>query len=133
MPTDVLIRDSLTEFILGRGAKREQLDLVLDGRDLSGLFKTVLGEHGYRPASVGDIPVQPGERVPAFLVEDRRAHFGWVFWEKFTDVKKRKLWGSVARNKKGDWAIQIPPTSSTHVYANIGMKILMETDRISTL
>jgi hypothetical protein len=38
----------------------------------------------------------------------------------------RKLWGSVVRNKKGDWAIQIPPTKPTTIYANPLLKIEMD-------
>jgi hypothetical protein len=73
--------------------------------------------------------VEIGERVPAFFIKETTAYFGWVFWEKFTDTKARKLWGSVIRNDKGDWAIQLPPTKPTPIYADVNQKIDMDADK----
>ena len=67
--------------------------------------------------------------APAFYVEDTTAYFGWVFWEKFTSAKRRKLWGSVVRNEKGDWAIQISPTKTTTIYVNEKLKTEMDIER----
>ena len=74
------------------------------------------------------INVQPGERVPAFLIEQRIAYFGWVFWEQFTSWKMRKLWGSVLKNRLGDWDIQIPASRPTVIYANESLKLEMDID-----
>ena len=70
------------------------------------------------------------ERVPALMIRDMRAYFGWVFVERFTEKKSRKLFGSVVRNKKGDWLVQMPSNSSERVYANLDLKIEMEAERL---
>lgn len=120
------VSEAFHDFITGTGAERTRLDLTLNGQDLTSQFLIELQHLRFLPMSVGDIDVKPGERVPAFLVQDRTAYFGWVFWEKFTEKKQRKLWGSVVRNKKGDWAIQIPPTKPTVLYANSAEKYTMD-------
>ena len=105
--------------------------LVLDGVGVVNTFIEELEKHGYKPTNVADVGLHPGERVPAFYVEDTTAHFGWVFWEKFTSAKLRKLWGSAIPNEKGDWAIQIFPTKRTTIYANPKLKMEMDIDRPS--
>jgi hypothetical protein len=67
--------------------------------------------------------------VPAFYIEGRTACFGWVFWEKFSSAKLRKLWGSVIRNEKGEWSIQISPTKTTTIYADERLKAEMDIER----
>jgi hypothetical protein len=52
-----------------------------------------------------------------------------VFWEQFTSWKIRKLWGSVIRNARGDWTIQIPESGSAVIYANPKLTIEMDIDR----
>ena len=100
-------------------------------KDLSLDFLDALQRHGYRPMLVQDVAVEPGERVPAFYIDEATAYFGWVFWEKFTQLKLRKLFGSVVRNEKGDWAIQIPPQRKTVIYANMGLKTEMDIENPS--
>lgn len=114
------------DIITGTGVHRSKHELTIDRADVTYHFLAALKRHGYFPTTVGDVDVQPGERVPAFYIEKSTAYFGWVFWEKFTQWKLRKLWGSVVRNKKGDWAIQIPPAKSTTIYANPLLKIEMD-------
>lgn len=114
------------DIITGTGVHRSKHELIIDRNDVTFHFLAALKRHGYFPTTVGDVDVQPGERVPAFYIEKSTAYFGWVFWEKFTQWKLRKLWGSVVRNKKGDWAIQIPPAKSTTIYANSQLKIEMD-------
>jgi hypothetical protein len=121
--------DAFADFITGTGVKRQKLRLTLDGRDLTEQFLQELQLHDFVPSTVGNVDVSLGERVPAFYIEDSTAFFGWVFWEKFTETKARKLWGSVVRNKKGDWAIQIPPSKPTIIYANVSLKIEMDVER----
>jgi hypothetical protein len=91
----------------------------------------MLLELHYLPATVSDTPVSPGERVPAFYVADGVAHVGWVFWEKFTDTKLRKLFGTVVKNRKGGWAIQIPRHEPTIIYVNTDVRIAMDVDNPS--
>ena len=114
------------DIITGTGVHRSKHELTLDGKDVTFQFVAALKRHGYFPATVGEVEVQPGERVPAFFIKESTAYFGWVFWEKFTQWKLRKLWGSTVRNAKGDWAIQIPPNKPTAIYANDDFKIEMD-------
>ncbi|MEX0602578.1 MAG: hypothetical protein WD295_04500 [Bacteroidota bacterium] len=126
------LQQAFSEFILGTGASRVKLDLRYEGRDVTEDFIATLGHHRFLKTTVADVDIGPGFRVPAFVIDDRVAYFGWVFWEKFTDRKMRKLWGSHIRNAKGDWAMQIPPTKATPIYANTQQVIEMEIDRITT-
>lgn len=123
------LQEAFDDVITGVGAKRAKVDLLFDGKDLTNAFIEALDRNGYKRGTVEAINIQPGERVPAFYIENVTAYFGWVFWEKFTEKKMRKLWGSVVRNQKGDWAIQIPPTKPTLIYANERAKIEMDIDR----
>jgi hypothetical protein len=122
------LREALADIVDGANVKRAKHELTHEGRDLTGLFLEVLRDHGYVPLTVDAVPVEPGERVPAFLLEGATAYFGWVFWEQFTSWKIRKLWGSVIRNALGDWEIQIPPSRPTTIYANVALKLEMDID-----
>jgi hypothetical protein len=90
-----------------------------------------LKTHRFLPTIVGEVDIRPGERVPAFYIDGTTAYFGWVFWEKFSQLKLRKLFGSVVRNEKGDWAIQIPPQRKTVIYANRDLTSEMDIDNPS--
>jgi len=114
------------EIIIGSGVHRSRHELTIDHTDLTKRFQAALNSHRYLPTTVGAVEVQPGERVPAFYIDDSTAYFGWVFWEKFTPSKLRKLWGSVVRNKKGDWAIQLSPGNLAVIFANSSLKTLMD-------
>jgi hypothetical protein len=117
------------EFVDGKLAKRAKLELRWEGLDVTRVFLTALRARGFSSATVADIPAEPGERIPAFVIRGGFAYFGWVFWEQFTDRKKRKLFGSEVRNEKGDWELQIPPHSHEMVYANISLKMEMDIQR----
>ncbi|MBI2620447.1 MAG: hypothetical protein HYW57_10230 [Ignavibacteriales bacterium] len=127
--TTTRLSEALADIVTGHGVKRAKHELVFNGKSVVENFVRSLEEHGFVKTTVGDIQVDVGERVPGFLIEGTTAYFGWVFWEKFTARKARKLWGSVVRNTKGDWAIQIPPTKSTPIYAHPGQKIEMDADK----
>ncbi len=126
--TNEMIRDALHAIIEGKRVKRIRHELSWDGKDLTGLFIDELVRSGYLPTTVGEVAAAPGERVPAFLIKDRVAYFGWVFWEQFTSWKLRKLWGSVLRDPRGDWTIQIPVSGRMCIYANEQGKIEMDID-----
>ena len=130
VPSHTLL-DVLGDIVEGRIVKRARHDLVWDNRNVSSEFVQTLERFGYHPALVSDIRIEPGERVPAFYVEDGTAYFGWVFWEKFSQLRLRKLFGSVIRNDKGDWAIQIPPQQQKIIYANTLLKNDMDIDNPS--
>ena len=127
-PEKEKLRDVLRAIIDGRIVKRIRHDLVYEGKDLTAMFIEELESRGYHSTTIAKVDVQPGERVPAFLIRERIGYFGWVFWEQFTTWKIRKLWGSVIKDKRGDWDIQIPATRSTPVYANESLKLEMDID-----
>ena len=108
--------------------KRCLHELRWNGEEITGLFLDALAAGGFRPTTVGQVEVNPGERVPAFYIQDTTAYFGWVFWEKFNRISLRKLFGSVVRRTDGEWVITIPPTRQTTIYAHPGGKLEMDID-----
>jgi len=109
---------ALRDLIRGDGVRRASHDLRIEGRDATGLFLRLLETEGFAGIQVQDVPIEPGERVPAFYVDAGCAHFGWVFWEVFSPDRKRKLFGSQAKNDKGDWAIMLARTARVHACLN---------------
>jgi len=128
---DVL--SAFRDLAAGRGVKRGRHALRVSTRDRSELFLEALRLEGFKRALVRDVEVALGERVPAFLVREGRTDFGWVFWEKFTGERSRKLFGSVVRNAKGDWEIQLGTGSSEAVHVNLGARVAVDPDRPSSL
>ena len=122
------LEEVLTDIILARGVERNKHELLFEGKDVTAEFLRQLERQGFRPTTVGAVDIQPGERIPAFYIKDSTAYFGWVFWEKFTELRLRKLWGSIVRNNKGDWALQIPPNKPTTIHANTAMRYEMDID-----
>jgi len=125
------LREVFADIIEGRIVKRARHDLMWERKDCTMEFLDVLAEKGYRPTVVGQVPIEPGERVPGFFIDGATAYFGWVFWEKFSQLKLRKLFGSIVRNEKGDWAIQIPEKRNTPVYVNTDLKNEMDIENPS--
>ncbi len=125
------VTQALRDLIHGDGVRRASHDLNHDGADLSPLFRKMLESEGYVPTAVEDVPVEVGERVPAFSIEKGMAHFGWIFWEVFTPDRKRKVFGSEVRNDKGDWAIILARRAS--VYACPSRKEFMDVERPSSM
>lgn len=125
------LHEVLHDIIDGKIVKRSRHELKWDTRDVSFEFIDALGAAGYKQLLVQDVDVQPGERVPAFFLENGIAYFGWVFWEKFSQLKLRKLFGSVIRNAKGDWAVQISEKRRSVIYANATLKSEMDIENPS--
>jgi hypothetical protein len=125
------LRSALREIIEGKTVKRSRHDLRIGASDATSLFLELLHELRYLPTTVEDVTIRPGERVPAFLVEKGIAHFGWIFWEKFTDRKLRKLFGSAVKNRKGDWEVQISGQKPTVLYVNTDARFEMDIDQPS--
>lgn len=100
---------------------------------MAALFAEELERRGFSPTSVAAADVEPGQRAPAFYIEGEMAYFGWVFWEKFTATRSRKLFGSVVRNAKGDWLVQISQRQPTRIYVQHSGTIAMDIDRPSGL
>lgn len=131
IPAGRPLSEVFTDIIEGRIVKRSKHDLVWNGRDVSLEFLEALKRHGYRSMLVQQVEVQPGERIPAFVIDNNTAYFGWVFWEKFSQLRLRKLFGSVVRNAKGDWAIQISEKRMTVIHANPALRMEMDIDNPS--
>lgn len=128
MEDEVQVIEAIDAIIEGRNVERFVHDLILDGKDLSGIFKERLSQAGYTETTVGGIVLGFDERVPAFLVRGTIAYFGWIFRERFTEKKDRQLFGSVAKNGKGDWSIQVPFNSTERVFARLSEKLGYELD-----
>ncbi len=126
---DKRLRGAFKEIIDGKTVKRSKHELVFGGVDVSNVFVDEMNKKNYLAATVDDVQCEQGQRVPAFYIEQSQAYFGWVFWEKFSERRLRKLFGSIVKNEKGDWAIQIPAGSRKTVYANIVMTLEMDIDR----
>jgi hypothetical protein len=124
---------ALRDLAAGRGVKRGRHALTVDGEEHRGVFLEALRLEGFEAVRVRDVDVDPGERVPAFLVRGDHADFGWVFWEKFTDRRSRKLFGSVVRDEKGDWKIQLGAGSRECVFARVAGRMKVDSDRPSSL
>lgn len=132
-PPPLHIREVLRDIVEGRSVKRAKHDLRWGLTDLTTTFIDALQENGYHPMDVHDVHIIPGERVPAFYIEHGTAYFGWVFWEKFSSARLRKLFGSAIRNARGDWEIQIPSSRKRTLYVNMDMKYGMDVENPSGL
>ena len=123
--------EALGEIIEGTHVKRSRHELRWHGESLAELFRQELKRRGFEPLSVAEAEVRPGERAPAFYLDGDTAYFGWVFWEKFSADRSRKLFGSVVRNAKGDWLIQVSPRQPVRVYVRLSGTVPMDIDRPS--
>jgi len=117
----------------GRGVRRGRHDLWVEGQDRTAVFEQALALEGFDPARVRDVPIAMGERAPAFLLNEGSADFGWVFWEKFSEGRARKLFGSSVRNAKGDWEIQLGEGSRRRIHVCLAAKSVVDPERPSSL
>jgi len=116
------ISEILDDIILGRGVKRSIHDLEYDKSILTGLFIERLHLYKFRPITLRNIQIAEGWRAPAFFISGKTAIFGYVFWEIFSDKKKRKLFGSVVKNEKGDWKYILPAGSEQTIFVNMDLQ-----------
>ena len=123
------VREALQEIIDGKIVHRGKHELVWEDKNVVTEFTALLVASDYEARAVKEIDISPGERVPGFIIRGTTAYFGWVFWEKFTPRQIRKLWGSVIRNEKGDWAIQIPPGNPEPIFINGKQKTQMDIEK----
>lgn len=105
---------ALDDLVLGRGVRRGRHALPAD---VAPRFEARLEALGFAETTVGAVAIEVGVRVPAWLLRPGVADFGWVFWEVFTDRVRRKLFGSEVRDARGDWEIQLPPSSTLRIRA----------------
>jgi hypothetical protein len=106
---------ALDDLILGRGVKRGRHEIP---PETFPLLRERLVACGFVPTVVAGVDIAIGVRVPAWLLRPPLADFGTVFWEIFTPKKRRKLFGSEVRNRKGDWEIQLSPGSEVTIWVN---------------
>lgn len=114
-PGEDEVLEALRDLALGR-VHRSRHDLAVDGMNLTSLFIQVLQDCGYTPARIRDLSIPTGVRVPAFVITGPRADFGYVFQEKFHDGEFRLLFGSVARDRRGDWDLMLTRRSDRTVW-----------------
>jgi hypothetical protein len=111
------IEETLEDVISGK-FNVPKIELLYEGKDLVEIFVKKLIDLNFQPKKVNEVNVEIGFRVPAFYIKDKTAYFGWVFWEIFTEAKKRKLFGSAIKNQRGDWEIEITDKSDEVIFVN---------------
>jgi len=129
MHTAIQLQSVFSDIIEGKNVKRSKHELIFDNTIVTDVFIDSLHRHHFLPMTVGSITVKPSERIPAFIIEHHTAYFGWVFWEKFSQLRLRKLFGTVIRNTKGDWLITLPSNSTKLIYADTSQIFEMDIDR----
>jgi len=119
------VRDALRDIIEGKVVKRVQHELTHEGEDLTSIFIEELERHGtLRRLLV--VRTYSQVNVSGFLYFRPYCFFRMGILEQFTSWKIRKLWGSVVKDTRGDWNIQIPATRETIIYANESLKLEMD-------
>lgn len=128
-PDGADVTAALDDLILGRGVSRGRHDLRVNGRDVTDSFLRRLAANGFRPMTVREAPVEPGVRIPGFLVENGRADFGYFRWEIFTPRSRRKLFASEYRRPDNhEWAVQVNLGSTQKIWANPDLKQVHEVE-----
>jgi hypothetical protein len=116
---DAELEGALDDLILGRGVARGRHALEHRGRIVRDEFLERLAANGFRPMTVRESSIQPGQRIPAFHLESDAVDFGWVRWEIFTPRSRRKLFASERRRPDNqEWAVQINLGSPEAVWAS---------------
>ena len=107
------LSDALDDLILGRGVARGRHELEHRGRPVREEFLERLRANGFRPMTVRDAPIEPGEKIPAFYLDVGAVDFGWFRWEIFTPKSRRKLFASERRRTdNSEWAVQLNLSSA---------------------
>jgi len=116
---DAELAGALDDLILGRGVGRGRHSLLYRGTLARTAFEERLLANGFRPMTVREAPIKPGEKIPAFHLHDHMADFGYVRWEIFTPKSRRKLFASEYRRPDNDeWAVQLNLASPVKVWAS---------------
>ncbi len=127
------VGSAFDDIIAGKFVNRNVHGLDYEGLDFTSLFVERLRLNGFVEKCVAEIELGYDERVPAFAIRDMKAYFGWVFVERFSETKSRKLFGSIKRNQKGDWLVLITQKSSERIYVNNDKKSGMEEEGLFVL
>ena len=114
---------ALDDLILGRGVARGRHSLLHSGRSVRPQLEERLLANGFRPMTVKEAPIEPGEKIPAFHLEGDTADFGYIRWEIFTPKSRRKLFASEHRRPDNrEWALQLNLSSPVKVWASPASK-----------
>lgn len=117
------LSEALDDLILGRGVARGRHELRHRGRAVRDEFLERLRANGFRPMTVRESPIEAGEKIPAFHLDDDAVDFGWLRWEIFTPTSRRKLFASERRRKdNNEWAVQLNLSSPETVWASAERK-----------
>jgi hypothetical protein len=112
------LADALDDLILGRGVARGRHALRHRGRLVRSEFEERLQANGFRPLTVRQAEIEPGEKIPAFYLHGETADFGYIRWEIFTPKSRRKLFASEHRRPDNqEWAVQLNLASPEQVWA----------------
>jgi hypothetical protein len=116
---DIELSSALDDLILGRGVARGRHSMRYRDRIVRAELEERLTANGFRPITVREAEISPGERIPAFYLHDDTADFGYIRWEIFTPKSQRKLFQSEYRRPdNAEWAVQLNLASPEKVWAS---------------
>ncbi|HYT31611.1 MAG TPA: hypothetical protein VEO37_03385 [Thermoanaerobaculia bacterium] len=128
---DPELSSALDDLILGRGVARGRHSIRFQDRIVRAELEERLATNGFRPMTVSETQIEPGEKVPAFYLHDEVADFGYIRWEIFTPRSRRKLFASEVRRADNDeWAIQLNLSSLEKVWANPALQEKHDVDTV---
>jgi hypothetical protein len=130
-PMDAELAGALDDLILGRGVARGRHAMRYRDRPVRAEFEERLLANGFRPMTVREAPIEPGEKIPAFHLHEDVADFGYIRWEIFTPTSRRKLFASEYRHPDNDeWAVQLNLSSPVAVWACPALKEQHDVDTV---
>jgi hypothetical protein len=128
---DAEIAGALDDLILGRGVARGRHSLLYRGKPVREELEERLIANGFQPMTVREVPIKPGEKVPAFHIKGDTVDFGYIRWEIFTPKSRRKLFASEYRRPDNDeWAVQLNLSSLVRVWACPALKERHDVDTV---
>jgi hypothetical protein len=128
---DPELSSALDDLILGRGVARGRHSMRFRDRIVRAELEERLAANGFRPMTVAETQIEPGEKVPAFYLHDEVADFGYIRWEIFTPRSRRKLFASEVRRADNDeWAIQLNLASLEKLWASPERKEKHDVDTV---
>ncbi len=128
---DAELAAALDDLILGRGVARGRHSMRYLGRIVKNEMEERLAANGFRPMTVREAEIVPGERIPAFYIHGDAADFGYIRWEIFTPRSRRKLFHSEYRRPDNDeWDVQLNLSSPEKVWASPDHKERHDVDTV---
>src|SRR5260370_23189913 len=116
---DPELSSALDDLILGRGVARGRHSMRFRDRIVRAELEERLAANGFRPMTVSETEIEPGEKVPAFYQHDEVADFGYIRWEIFTPRSRRTLFAPEVRRADNDqWAVELNPAFQAKVWAS---------------